>query len=386
MTAGFRLPLNLRDAGSTAWVPPADGELREHFSGEFLTAVPPGTIISTAAKAAPMLREGLAVIDEPGPLGVRARAGGLRLEAHAEGESPHWLGALLLYRVSQHVTDDRVSEPPVVTAGPVPAEAIAAARESVTELGLPGLVMAGADTTVADSGEAGNPAWSLALGWASLERPEPLGARHRFPAYLITALVTATALLRLVAGEHVDLDAPANRYLRTVRLADDEVRVRELLTHNQDAAAMLVLRPLSMTESFFPASWPERDAVTGYQLDSAGHFEPVPPQVCVVTAAGGRWSTAADLARFGAGWSSLLPADLAAEALRPQAQRGEGGAAMGLGWATHPDKDLAGIAGGGPGAGTSLLITPSTGRVSVTMANRFVPMEPVNARVLGRTA
>jgi CubicO group peptidase (beta-lactamase class C family) len=328
---------------------------------------------------------------------------------------------------------------------------MAAASESFSELGLPGLVMAGAPGPAFAAASAAPPAgpgrgdpgdWSLALGWASLERDEPLAVHHRLPAYLITALVTATAVLRLAATDDVDLDAPANRYLRTVRLADNEVAVRELLTHTggvdspdspfgnastelvsltgpvvgcsgergtfrhsiggeavlgqliadatgewyQDAVARLVLRPLGMTESSFPASWPERDAVTGYQLDSADRFEPVAPQVCVVTAAGGLWSTAADLARFGAGWSSLLPAELAAEALRPQAPRGEGSAAMGLGWATHPDKDLAGIAGGGPGAGTSLLVALSTGRVSVTMANRFVPMEPVNARVLGLIA
>jgi CubicO group peptidase (beta-lactamase class C family) len=88
--------------------------------------------------------------------------------------------------------------------------------------------MAGADTSIAGTGNAGDSAWSLALGWARLERPEPLGVRHRFPAYAITQVITATAALRLVAEGLLQLDAPANQYLRTVRLADGEVTVREL--------------------------------------------------------------------------------------------------------------------------------------------------------------
>jgi hypothetical protein len=55
---------------------------------------------------------------------------------------------------------------------------------------------------------------------------------------------------------------------------------------------------------------------------------------------------------------------------------------MGLGWPVYPARNLAGIAGGGPGAGTSLLVVPPSGQVSVAMTSRFVPLEPVNARLL----
>ena len=47
----------------------------------------------------------------------------------------------------------------------------------------------------------------------------------------MTVLVTATAVLRLVAEGRVGLDTPANDHLRAVRLADDSVTVRELLSH-----------------------------------------------------------------------------------------------------------------------------------------------------------
>jgi CubicO group peptidase (beta-lactamase class C family) len=427
-----------RDADSTTWVRPAYEELRKHFTGEFLSALPLDTVTDILIRP-PLSHEDLVVIEEPTSRSVRTQAGGLRVEAFAEADPPHRLTSLQLDRLSQLVTDERVAAPPAVTAGQVPAEAMAVARETFAELGLPGLVMAGADTSIAGTGNAGDSAWSLALGWASLERPEPFGVRHRFPAYAITQVITATAALRLVAEGLLQLDAPANRYLRTVRLADGEVTVRELLSHTggadnpenlfgsaitdlislagpvipcsgprgtarysiggyavlgqliadvtgapyQDTAESLVLRPLGMTDSFFPVSWPERDAVTGYQLDDAGRFEPASAQFCVIPAVGGLWSTAADLARFGAAWESLLPADLAAEALRPQAP-GNSGPRFGLGWPLHPDNSMAGLVGSAPGVNASLLFVPGSGHASVAMTNRLIPteIEQANARLL----
>jgi CubicO group peptidase (beta-lactamase class C family) len=251
-------------------------------------------------------------------------------------------------------------------------------------------------------------------------------------------------VLLLVADGLVRLDAPANQYLRTVRLDDGEVTVRELLSHtggmvddpqNQnpfgvaivDLAALvgpvltgggprgavrhsntgyavvgqliadvtgqryesvaesLVLRPLGMTGSFFPAHWPERDVVTGYRLDDAGRFRPAPAMLCVIPAMGGLWATAGDLVRFGAGWTSLLPADLAADALRPQAPPGSPGPRFGLGWPLYPDGNVAGLVGGGlSGTVAALRIGPGTGRASVTMTSRLIPtaIEEVNARLL----
>jgi CubicO group peptidase (beta-lactamase class C family) len=428
-----------QDADSVTWVRPTAEDAREHFTAEFLAQVPPDTIIDMLIKAASMLREDLVVIEEPTGQSVRTQLGGLRVEAFAEADPPHRLGSLLLYRLSQLVTDDRVAAPPIVTAGQVPAEAIAVARETLAELGLPGLAMAGEGT--ADAGDAG---WSLALGWANLERPEPLGIHHRFPAYAITQVITAVTALRLVAQGLLELDAPANQYLTTVRLADGQVTVRELLSHTggvdngsgnpqdlfgstttdlaslvgsvmpcsgprgtarysvggyavlgqliadatgaryQDMAESLVLQPLGLTDSSFPDSWPERDAITGYQLDQAGRFEPAPAQFCVIPAMGGLWATAADLARFGAAWSSLLPADLAAEALRPQAPQDTPGPSFGLGWPLHPSENLAGLVGGAPGVAASLLIVPGSGHASVVMTSRLIPtaIEQVNARLL----
>ena len=276
-------------------------------------------------------------------------------------------------------------------------------------------------------------------GLADLDRAEALDPAHRFPAYSITKVITSTAVLRLVAAGQVGLDDPANEHLRTVRLADDAVTIRELLTHTggvdspgelfagrvpalvaltgpviacssprgtfayshggyamlgqliadvtgspyPDAAARLVIEPLGMASSSFPERWPDTAAITGYRLAGDGTFEPAPAEVCTLPAAGGLWTTAADLVRFGRGWASLLPDELAREALRPHVAQDTAGAAhVGLGWLINPAKDVSGHTGGGPGAASSLIVTLSSGQVGVAMTNRLVPIEPVTARLV----
>ena len=78
-------------------------------------------------------------------------------------------------------------------------------------------------------------------------------------------------------------------------------------------------------------------------LDEDGAFAPVPPRVFKMQAAGGLWTTAADLVRFGVAWKSLLPEALAREALRPHTAGGPvRGREMGLGWVVSRRGDVAG--------------------------------------------
>jgi CubicO group peptidase (beta-lactamase class C family) len=418
-----------RFAGATdpGWTAPDEDELRAHFDEHFLGLIPPATLASTLAPIAGQLAAELTVSRET-PLSVRARLDGLAVEGAAEAAPPHRLTTLRLYPVGDRVSDPRIATPPSHPSGEVPAAAATVAAESFAELGLPGLVMAG---------PGGQQPWSAAQGWADLDRGEALHARHRFPVWSVTKLITATAVLRLAAGGRLGLDDPASQHLRTIRLADATVTVRELLSHTggvaspgelfaatvpalaevtgpvlacpgprgafrysnggyaalgalisdisqrpyPQAAAELVLQPLGMTSSSFPERWPDHDAVTGYTLADDGSFGPVEPQVCVIPAAGGLWSTGADLVRFGQGWASLLPGELAREALRPHADRDPDGAQIGLGWLLHRPKDLCGHAGGGPGAAASLLCRLSDGQTTVALASRLVPIEPVNARL-----
>jgi hypothetical protein len=54
---------------------------------------------------------------------------------------------------------------------------------------------------------------------------------------------------------------------------------------------------------------------------------------------------------------------------------------MGLGWVINQAEGVLGHAGGGRG-GSSSLIVAADGRIHLALANRLVPIEPVNGRVL----
>jgi CubicO group peptidase (beta-lactamase class C family) len=136
-----------------------------------------------------------------------------------------------------------------------------------------------------------------------------------------------------------------------------------------------------MSSSSFPRSAPATDVVTGHRLTDDGVFERVPMQVSVLPGAGGMWTTAADLVRFGLAWSSLLPEALAREALRPQAEAEGVGSEPGLGWSLVPPKDVAGHPGAGAGCSASLIIRPSGGRPLVVFTNRQVLVEAINERL-----
>jgi len=409
-------------ADSPEWTPPGEAELRRHFDDDYLSLLPPDKLMGMLGSVAGRLREGLAEVRAE-PLSLRARLADLRVEAATEPDPPHRLRRLRMYPLERKVADPRVAAPPTRASGAVPAEAAAVAADSFAELGLAGLVVAGAtDGSV----------WVTARGWANLDQDDVLLPGHRFPAYAITKLITATTVLRLVADGQVGLDDPANSHLRTIRLADDAVTVRELLSHTggvedpapmfddrvtgpvvacggqrgtfaygnggyavlggliadvtgsrfADAATRLVLEPLGMRGSSFPSSVPTGEVTTGHRLTDEGVFEHEPTRLSTVPAVGGLWTTAADLVRFGLAWSTLLPGELAREALRPQAARDDLGGQVGLGWMLMLPKDVAGHPGAGPGFSASLIIRPGLGSGPyVVFTNRQVLVEPVNERL-----
>jgi CubicO group peptidase (beta-lactamase class C family) len=421
-------------ADTPQWSPPDEEELRQHVDDHYLSLVPPATLTSMFSTVATHLREDLADMRAE-PLRLHARLADLRVEAATEADPPHRLHTLRLYPLETKVRDPRVATPPAHGAGAVPEEAAAVAAESFAELGLVGLIVAG----VSDEGSV----WVTARGWANLDQDDALLPEHRFPASSITKLITATAVLRLVADGRVRLDEPANDSLRTIRLADDTVTVRELLAHTggvdspaqlfadrvpdlvsvigpvaacggprgtfaygkggyallgqliadvtatryEDAATRLILEPLGMNDSWFPRSVPATGVATGHRLTDEGLFERQPAQVATIPAAGGLWTTAADLVRFGRDWSSLLPDALAREALVPQAEADTGpGGQPGLGWMLVLPKDVAGHPGAGCGFSASLIIRPGLvgpggGQPWVVVTNRQVLVEPINERL-----
>ena len=58
-----------------------------------------------------------------------------------------------------------------------------------------------------------------------------MSAGHLFPVPGVTALVTVTAVLRLVATAQLSLDTEVNEFLQQVRLENGAVTVRDLLSH-----------------------------------------------------------------------------------------------------------------------------------------------------------
>ncbi|MGH3121440.1 MAG: serine hydrolase domain-containing protein [Streptosporangiaceae bacterium] len=423
-----------RHAGQGGWTAPGEQELQQHFAPEFLAARPAPQLIATIGGAAPMLREELAVVTQA-LLTAQVQLGGLDVFASVAADPPHKLTGLLAVPTGRQITDPRMSAPTLaLLTGNVPAGAAQIADESAAELGLPGLTLAG--------GGPGTPPWLVTKGWADLDRGELLGPAHRWPAYCGSALVTATAVLRLVADGRAALDAPVNEQIRTVRLEDATITVREVLTHTAGvdspapsellaghvpdlvsvtgpvvgcsgprgtvqpsnggyavlgqliadatgipyagAATRLVLEPLGLAGSSFPARAADLgpDAVTGYTVTPDGTLVPVPAVICVMPAVGGLWCTAADLVRLGSAWSSLLPAELAREAVRAQTDPVGGGHRMGLGWIISPGDDLAWHGGAAPPASTLLRLHVRAGQVQVVLASRLIGLGPLSDRLL----
>ena len=306
------------------------------------------------------------------------------------------------------------------------------AEQAFAELGLTALLLAG--------GDAHTPTWVLTRGWADLDRAEPLDCGHQFPVPGATVLVTATAVLELVADGRISLDDRANDQLRSIRLADDTITVRELLSHTAgvdsptelyadevpelkdlmgpviactgprgtvdpsnggcavlgqlvadvtglpyaEAAARLVLDPLKLTDSSFPARAADINprAVTGYHLTLEGRFEPVPARIPTLQAVAGLWSTGADLVRLGLGWSSLLPEALAHEALTPQTGPGPGGSRVGLGWLISPRGDIATHAGANVDGTAAITTRVRDQRTHVVLTSRLIPVNSIETRLL----
>ncbi|HEX3960033.1 MAG TPA: serine hydrolase domain-containing protein [Trebonia sp.] len=427
-------------AGAPGWAAPSRDELSEHFTERFLGFASPDEIARTLAGLAGRLSEDLVVTDA-GSLGLSARAGNLRVEASVEPESPHRLDMLrFFFSDDVTVTDERVARPPAANVGPVPGPVPGLVEDSRAKFGLVGVAATGNAGT-----GPGSEVWTCARGWADLEGNVPLEPGHRFPACQITTLITATAVLCLVADRTLALDDPVNGHLRSLRLADDTITVRELLAHTggidsppslslwadsvsdvpavlgpvagcsgprgefaysdagyavlgqlitdltgtpfAQAATRLVLEPLGMADSWFPSQAPAPpDAACGYRLEEAGSLVRQPPQVFALQSAGGLWSTGPDLVRFGSGWRTLLPGELAEQALHPQVPQRDPAEETGLGWGLRRPMDAAGQAGAGPGFAASLIIRPSTSRTIVVLTNRLFTVLALNVELIRSAA
>jgi len=289
------------------------------------------------------------------------------------------------------------------------------------------------------AGDGGRRLWRLAGGFSDLEAGRAASWHDRMLAGSITKLLTATAALQLIGEGALRLDESANTYLRRLKLADERVTIRHLLTHTggvssdfehfadaaPDSPATVlgdvvkvdfepgtsrvysnggytvlgeviagacasdiprvlterVLGPLGMSSSSLATIWPD-DVGPGYEVTD-GRAEAVARKVPSVPAAGGLCTTLEDLAHFVAGWRGLLPAGLAEEALSPQAER-DGGGHQGFGWllARSDAGPIVGHGGGVLGFSSSLLWMPESGLCSILMTNRVGAAEAANLKLL----
>jgi CubicO group peptidase (beta-lactamase class C family) len=376
-------------ADGPGWMAPTDDELRLHVDDRLLAAAP--DLVAQLSQAAADLRTELVVIGQR-PLEAHVKLAGFRYLAVVDARPPYRLTALQGFPLAERITDPRVTgTAPVRTLGAVPAGVPGLADRAFAELGLVALVLAG--------GEPGRPPWVIAQGHADLDRAETLDLGHRFAAPGVTGLVTATAVLRLVAEGRLRLDAAAP--LRTVRLADDTITVRELLSHTAgvgnpaefyadtvpdlptllgpvvpcsgrrgvaqpsnggyavlgqviadvmrmpyaDAVTRLVLDPLGMRDSRFPARADQvgPGAVTGYTVAPPGVFVPFPAQISTV-----------------------------------QAGSGPAGYLVGLGWLIGPGGDTAVHSGGGLDATAFLRVRVRDLRTHVVLTNRQIPLDSID--------
>jgi CubicO group peptidase (beta-lactamase class C family) len=423
-----------RDAGQPGWTPVSDAEMREHFTSEVLAAVP--NLAAQLAASAVDLRAD-PVINDASAREVRLSLSGMMIMATSEADPPHRLEGLVAFPVGARVADVRVKTTPSAAAeGNCPPDMAEIADDVFDEFGLPALAVAGASP--------GQPPWVVTKGWADLDRAEVLDPAHRFPATGATMAVTALAVLRLIAENRFTLDTPANDLLRTVRLADGEITVRELLSHTAGvgspadmyadavpettpgtvigcsgqrgvfqpsnggcgalgwliadvtqtpypaAVTGLVLEPLGLETAGFPDTvFPGKGTalgpadVTQYSLTPDGQFRPAEPRICVIPAAGGLWATPADMVKLGTGWSSLLPDWLARAAVTTVIPLVPHAPGVGLGWILNPDDGTAMHAGAAPGAVASLTIRVRDNRTMVILISRMVPLDLIEARVKG---
>ena len=212
-------------AREPGWAAPGEDELREHFSARFLAALPPERLIPRLTEVVSELSADLEdlVVTIDRPFLAQGRVAGHLVMAETEPRVPYRVTGVRARRLGEGISDARAASPATASAGPVPAAVSELGPAAASQLGLVGLALAGAS--------AAGPAWATATGWASLEPAEPLSPGHLFPAFQVTMTVTATAVLCLAAAGRLRLDAPANDYLTAVRLSDDAVTVRDLLTH-----------------------------------------------------------------------------------------------------------------------------------------------------------
>lgn len=403
----------------------------EGFAPNFLAAVPPAQVVQVATALAEVIT-GEVLSWKDGPHQIEVRYDSTVAHAVVEPEPPHRFIGLRFQPATQRLDDPRLVDPPSSARGET-GQALDALRAEYQRHGAVGVVAA----VFTDGGD--DVLWAASIGYADLEAGRPMDIDAPMLAGSISKLVTAVVVLQLVAAGDIGLDDPVNRHLKTIRVADDRVTIRHLLTHTAGISSQFdhyavevpsvvdvlgpvaavdfepgarreysnggyavlgevvatvtalpysqvvqsrVFDPLRMTSSSLAMTWPDG---VGPGYDAAdGTAVPVERKVPVVPSSGGLCTTAADLGRFAAGWKTLLSDEMAQAAVTPQV---DGDPAQGFGWVlgTIGGTRVQGHAGAVLGFSSSLVCLPDTGHCGVVLANRNIGAEAINLAVLTAT-
>jgi CubicO group peptidase (beta-lactamase class C family) len=116
--------------------------------------------------------------------------------------------------------------------------------------------------------------WAKGFGVADLATGNPASPRTSYLWFSMTKIVTATAVVRLVEGGKLDLDAPADEYFRGFKVVSQPtpVTVRHLLNHSSGLANPLPIRWVRPADA--PAS--DRGAFVGRLLAKHRKLKSVP--------------------------------------------------------------------------------------------------------------
>ncbi len=123
------------------------------------------------------------------------------------------------------------------TRAPMSAEALEAFIQERTEADtVPGLSVAVA--------KGDRVVWKQGFGFADLATSTLAGPATSYLWFSMTKIVTAAAVMRLVEGGNLDLDAPADEYFRGFKVVSQPtpVTVRQLLSHSSGLANPLPIR------------------------------------------------------------------------------------------------------------------------------------------------
>ncbi|AKQ63569.1 Beta-lactamase class C and other penicillin binding protein [Myxococcus hansupus] len=118
----------------------------------------------------------------------------------------------------------------------------------------------------------GEVVYQAARGEKDIERHAPVSADTIFDAYSLAKLLASTLVLQLVEQGHLELDAPAGRYLPNLPVAWQDIRVRHFLNHSSGVPEYFEIHQGAVVSKVGVGFPPTLDAVFASLSDTPMRF------------------------------------------------------------------------------------------------------------------